>query len=163
MSNLLTVSLECFSSLFFFYSLLLVCSFFSSFLPVCCSFSCVHFFFFSFRFFFSCPSWFEVLYSVSDSIFGRFYDRLFRLDTMAWWHTWPQAPNRIILHSNNYDTYMHAETVNTIMTSIHTSLEKYTSHTLFEMVAKWLRKGCVWEVSWRLNKLQHIDPQFLCL
>ena len=45
----------------------------------------------------------------------------------------------------------------------HTSLEKYTSHTLFEIVAKGLRKGYVWEVSWRLNKLQHIDPQFLCL
>ena len=29
----------------------------------------------------------------------------------------------------------------------HSSLEKYTSHTLFEMV----RKGYVWEVSWRQN------------
>ena len=26
------------------------------------------------------------------------------------------------------------------------------------MVAKVLRKGYMWEVSWRLNKLQHIDP-----
>ena len=43
------------------------------------------------------------------------------------------------------------------MTNEHSSLEKYTSHTLFEMVAKGLRKGYVWEVSWRLNKLQHID------
>ena len=43
------------------------------------------------------------------------------------------------------------------MTNEHTSLEKYTSHTLFEMVAKGLGKGYVWEVSWRLNKLQHID------
>ena len=34
------------------------------------------------------------------------------------------------------------------MMSAHTSLEKYTSHTLFEMVGK----GYVWEVSWRLNK-----------
>ena len=42
------------------------------------------------------------------------------------------------------------------MTNEHTSLEKYISHTLFEMVAKGLRKGYVWEVSWRLNKLQHI-------
>ena len=49
------------------------------------------------------------------------------------------------------------------MTNENTSLEKYTSHTLFEMVAKGLQKGHVWEVSWRLNKLQHIDPQFLCL
>ena len=49
------------------------------------------------------------------------------------------------------------------MTNEHSSLEKYTSHTLFEIVAKGLRKGYVWEVSWRLNKLQHIDPQFLYL
>ena len=34
------------------------------------------------------------------------------------------------------------------MTNKHSSLEKYASHTLFEM----LRKGYVWEVSWRLNK-----------
>ena len=40
------------------------------------------------------------------------------------------------------------------MTNEHTSLEKYTSHSLFEIVAKGLRKGHVWEVSWRLNKLQ---------
>ena len=26
------------------------------------------------------------------------------------------------------------------------------------MVTKWLRKGYMWEVSWRRNKLQHIDP-----
>ena len=45
------------------------------------------------------------------------------------------------------------------MTNEHSSLEKYTSHTLFEMAGK----GCVWEVSWRLNRLQHIDPKFLCL
>ena len=41
------------------------------------------------------------------------------------------------------------------MMNEHTSLEKYTSHTLFKMVGK----GCVWEVSWRLNRLQHTDPQ----
>ena len=33
---------------------------------------------------------------------------------------------------------MHAEAKSTIMTNEHTSLEKYTSHTLFEMVGK----GC---------------------
>ena len=32
----------------------------------------------------------------------------------------------------------------TIKTSGHSSLEKYTSH--------FIRKGCVWEVSWRLNR-----------
>ena len=42
--------------------------------------------------------------------------------------------------------------VNTIMTNEHSSLEKYTSHTLFEMIEKGLRKGYVWEVSWRLNR-----------
>ena len=41
------------------------------------------------------------------------------------------------------------------MTNEHSSLEKYTSHTLF---SKGLRKGYAWEVSWRLNKLQHIAP-----
>ena len=51
------------------------------------------------------------------------------------------------------------------MTSEHTSLEKCTSHTLFEMVAKGLRKGYVWEMSWRLNRDCNIltPPQFLCL
>ena len=49
------------------------------------------------------------------------------------------------------------------MTNKHTSLEKYTSHTLFEMVAKGLRKGYVWEVSWWLNRLQHIDSKFFFL
>ena len=66
-----------------------------------------------------------------------------------------------MLHSHKI--HIHAETKSTIMTSEHTSLEKYTSHTLFEIVAKGLRKGYVCEVSWRLNKLQHIVPQFLCL
>ena len=40
----------------------------------------------------------------------------------------------------------------------HSSLEKYTSHTLLEIVAKGL---CVRWVG--VNKLQQIDPQFLCL
>ena len=39
---------------------------------------------------------------------------------------------------------MHAETKSTIMTSEHSSWEKYTSHTLFEMVVKGLRKGYAW-------------------
>ena len=38
---------------------------------------------------------------------------------------------------------MHAATRSTIMTNEDTSLEKYTSHTLFEIVAKWLQKGYV--------------------
>ena len=42
------------------------------------------------------------------------------------------------------------------MTNEHTSLEKYTPHTLFEMVAKRLRKFYVWEVSWRLNSDSNI-------
>ena len=65
----------------------------------------------------------------------------------------------ILLHSHKQlYTYTCRNIVNTIMTSEHTSLEKYTSHTLFEMVAKGLRKVYEWQVSWRLNKLQHIDP-----
>ena len=39
----------------------------------------------------------------------------------------------------------------------HTSLEKYTSHFI-QNGWKGLWKGCVREVSWRLNKLPHIDP-----
>ena len=54
--------------------------------------------------------------------------------------------------------HIYAETKSTIMTNEHTSLEKYTSHSSFEMVAKGLRKGYEWEVSQRLNKLQHTDP-----
>ena len=61
-------------------------------------------------------------------------------------------PNRLMLHSHNHNTHTCDNIVNTIMTNEHTSLEKYTSHTLFEMVAKGLRKGYVWEVGWRLNR-----------
>ena len=50
--------------------------------------------------------------------------------------------------------------VNTIKTNEHTSLEKYTSHTLFEMFAKGL---CVRGELETEQRLQHIDPQFLCL
>ena len=39
--------------------------------------------------------------------------------------------------------HIHAEAKSTIMTNEHTSLEKYTSQTLFEMAAKGLRKGYV--------------------
>ena len=39
----------------------------------------------------------------------------------------------------------------------------YLSHFILERVAKGLRKGCVWEVSWRRNRLQHIGPKFLWL
>ena len=53
-----------------------------------------------------------------------------------------------MLHSHSHDTYTCWKIVNTIMTNEHTSLEKYTSHTY----SKWLRKGYVWEVSWRLNE-----------
>ena len=65
-----------------------------------------------------------------------------------------------LLHSRDTTIriHIHAETKSTIMTNEHTSLEKYTSHILF---SKGLRKGCMWEVSWRLNRLQYIDPKFL--
>ena len=43
-----------------------------------------------------------------------------------------------MLHSHNHDTYTCGNIVNTIMTNEHSSLEKYTSYTLFEMVAKGL-------------------------
>ena len=64
-----------------------------------------------------------------------------------------------VLHSHNHDTY----------TTIHIYMWKHSQHNNDEQThffrkiylshfSKWLRKGYVWEVSWRLNKLQHIDP-----
>ncbi len=51
-------------------------------------------------------------------------------------------------------TYSYAcrNIVNTIKTNGHSSLEKYTIYTLFEMVQKGYERVIVWEVSWRLNK-----------
>ena len=53
------------------------------------------------------------------------------------------------------------------MTNEDTSLEKYTSHTLF---LEGLRKGCervdvgyVREGSWRRNRLPYVNPKFLCI
>ena len=58
-----------------------------------------------------------------------------------------------VIHIQPYNhTHIHAETKSTVMTNEHASFEKYTSHTLFEMVAKGLWKGYVREVSWRLKK-----------
>ena len=57
-----------------------------------------------------------------------------------------------VLYSHNHDTYTRRKK-STIMTNEHASFEKYTSHTLFEMVALGLRKGYVWELSWRLNRV----------
>ena len=42
-----------------------------------------------------------------------------------------------MLYSHNH-IHIHAETKSMIMTNKHTSLEKYTSHTLFKRVAKGL-------------------------
>ena len=61
----------------------------------------------------------------------------------------------------NYTHIQAGNIVNTIMTNGHSSLEKYTSHTLFERVAKGLRKVYVWEVSWRLNKAATYWPPAL--
>ena len=47
--------------------------------------------------------------------------------------------------------------------AIHIYMQTNSQHNNDERVAKGLRKGYMWEVSWRVNKLQHIDPQFLCL
>ena len=84
----------------------------------------------------------------------QFYSFFFKRSLILWLI--------LMLHSHNQlYTYTWGNIVKTIMTNEHPSFEKYTSNTLFEMVAKELRKGYVCEVSWRLNKL-HIDPQFLC-
>ena len=53
---------------------------------------------------------------------------------------------------------IHAETKSTIMTNEYSSLEKYTSHTLFVRVMKGL---CVRGELETEQRLQHIDPQFL--
>ena len=118
-------NLECFSFLFFFCSSLLVCSFFSSFLPACCSFSLVLFFLFFFRFFFSCPARLR-----SVVFYFRFSLRPFLQSSIqARYHAMMacQAPGT----KYKYIAYTDA-TKSTIMTNQHTSLEKYTSHTLFE-------------------------------
>ena len=47
-----------------------------------------------------------------------------------------------MIHIQLY-TYTCRNINNTIMTNKHTSLEKYASHTLFEMVEKGPRKGYV--------------------
>ena len=51
-------------------------------------------------------------------------------------------------------TYSYAcrNIVNTTKTSGHTSLEKYTSHTFFEMVRKGYERVIVWGAGWKLNK-----------
>ena len=58
------------------------------------------------------------------------------------------------------DAYACGNIVNMIMTNEHTSLEKYTSYSLFEMVAKGL---CVRGELETEQRLQHIDPQYLRL
>ena len=66
-----------------------------------------------------------------------------------------------MLHSHNQlYTYTRRSIVNTIKTSGHTSLEKYTTPTLFEMV----RKGyCVGGELETEQRLQHVDPQLFWL
>ena len=84
-----------------------------------------------------------------------------RQDFECWfpWQTNPSSslPKCCIVTTNYTYTYACGNIVNTIMTNEHTSLEKYNSHFI-RNGWKGLWKGCVWKVSWRLNKLQHIDP-----
>ena len=44
----------------------------------------------------------------------------------------------LYIHDTTIRIHIHAETKSTIMMNEHSSLEKYTSHTLFERVAKGL-------------------------
>ena len=70
-------------------------------------------------------------------------------------------PSQCCIFTTMIYIYNYAETKSTIMTNEHASLEKYTSHTLFKMVAKGLRKCYVWGVSWRLNSDSNIlTPSF---
>ena len=60
-----------------------------------------------------------------------------------------------IAMTNYTYTYTSKNIFNTIRTSGHSSLEKYTSHFIW--------KGCVWEVSWRQNRTATYWPPLLWL
>ena len=116
--------------------------FFFSFLPACCTFSYVLFFFFVLDFSSRVPLAFEVLYSFSDSLFGHFYDCLFRHEITHFGMNWPQTRNRIMLHSRN--TY----------TTIHIYMRKQSQHNNNERthffrkiyLSHFILNGCEWVV-----------------
>ena len=69
-------------------------------------------------------------------------------------------PLCIIIWLSHSVTYSYAcrNIVNTIKTNRHTSLEKYTSHTLFEMLRKGYERVIVWGVSWRQQNCNILTP-----
>ena len=76
-------------------------------------------------------------YNCFISLSNLIYKKLFTYN--RWGHVFANIYNCCIavIHIQLY-TYIHAETKSTIMTNEHTSLVKYTSHTLYEIVAKGL-------------------------
>ena len=165
------------AGLFLFFLFLPVCWIFSFVLffliPVlCCLFVLVFFFFrafffvlfslFSFRFFFSCLARLRSVAFCFRSSLRPFLRSSIQARNYACGMSWPQAPNRIMLHSRNTYTTIHIymQKQNQQQRRTNTLLEKNIPLTFY---SKGLRKGYVWEMSWRLNKLQHIGPQFLCL
>ena len=57
-------------------------------------------------------------------------------------------------------TYTCGNTINNNDDQTHFFRKIYLSHCILERVVKGL---CVWELSWRRNRLQNIDPKFLWL
>ena len=140
MSNLLTVSLL-FSFFLFFVAGLFLFFFFSSRML---QFFLCSFFFFLLDFSSRVPLAFEVLYSVSDSLFGRFYDRLFLLEiTHVTWTDLVTAPNRIMLHSHNHDTYTCGNKINNNDERTHFFRKIYLSHFIRNGCKRVTKESCV--------------------
>ena len=76
----------------------------------------------------------------------------------------------VLLHSHNH-IQLYTYTCGNKINNNDERIQFFRKNIPLTLYAKWLRKGLrkgsrkghVWEVSWGLNKLQHIDPQFLCL
>ena len=130
-------SLRCFSFLFYFCSSLLVCSFFFFFSSSMLQFFlCSFFFFFLLDFSSRIPLAFKVLYSVSDSLSGRFYDRLFRLEIthVAWTGLRHQIVLCCIVTTNYTYTYTCRSKINNNDERTHFLRKIYLTH--------FIRKGC---------------------
>ena len=80
-------------------------------------------------------------------------------DMMSMYSTAPADWVKCCIAMTSYK-HIHAcgNIFNTITTGGHSSLEKYTSHTLFEMVGKGYKRLCVRGELETEQRLQHIDP-----
>ena len=131
MSNLLTVFLSV--SLFFFFLFLVVGLFL--FFPACCISSFAFFFLFDFSSRVLLD--FEVLHSVSDSLFGCFFHRLGSKPCHVG-HSWLKAPNMNMLYSRDTTICIHI-CGNIINNNDERTLffrKIYLSHFILERVVK---------------------------